>query len=73
MRPAIQISKETKDLISTFGTDDETYDDMIKKIYDLAVKQQLRELLLSSEGTISIDEAIRKHKKKWQKSDYSSL
>ncbi len=30
-------------------------------------KKQLREFLLSSEDTISIDDAIRRAKKRWQK------
>lgn len=63
----IQISKETKEQISTFGTKEDTYEDMIKRMYSLAVKEQLRELLMSSKNTISIDEAIARAKKKWQK------
>jgi hypothetical protein len=63
----IQLSTETKTLISTFGTKEDTYEDILKRMYQLAVKEQLREFLLSSEDTISIDRAIIKAKKKWQK------
>ena len=63
----IQISKETKEQISTFGTKEDTYDDIIKRIYSLAVKEQLRELLMSSKNTVSVDEAIARAKKKWRK------
>jgi len=34
----IQLSKETRDKISSFGVKGETYDDIIKRMCDLAVK-----------------------------------
>ncbi len=64
----IQLSKETKDKISSFGIKGESYDEILKKIYSLAVKEQLREFLLSSEDTISIEEARKELNKKWPKS-----
>ena len=63
----IQLSKETKDKISSFGAKGESYDEILKRVFSLAVKEQLRDFLMSSEGFISIDEAIEKHNKKWQK------
>ena len=67
MTSTIQLSKETKALISSFGTKEDTYEDIIKRVYKLAVKEQLREFLMSSEGTIPIEEALVKAKKKWHK------
>jgi hypothetical protein len=67
MSTTIQISQDTKELISTFGTKENTYEDIIKHMYKLAVKEQLREFLMSSKNTIPIDEAIKIAKKKWQK------
>ncbi len=64
----IQLSKEIKNKISSFGTKGESYDDILKRIYALAVKEQLREFLLSSEGTISIEEARKELDKKWPRS-----
>lgn len=64
----IQLSKETKDKISSFGMKGESYDSIIKRIYSFAVKEQLKEFLLSSEGTISIEEARKELNKKWPKS-----
>ena len=64
----IQLSKETKDKLSSFGIKGESYEDIIKRIYSFAVKEQLREFLLSSEGTISIEEARKELNKKWPKS-----
>ena len=64
----IQLSKETKDKISSFGVKGESYDEIIKRIYSLAVKDQLREFLLSSENTVSLDEFEKEINKKWPKS-----
>mgnify|MGYP001584571280 CR=1 FL=1 len=64
----VQLSKETKRKISTFGMKGESYDEIIRKIYSLAVREQLREFLLSSDGTISIEEARKKLDKKWPRS-----
>lgn len=67
MVSTIQLSTETKQLISTFGSKEDTYEDIIKRMYRLAAKEQLREFLLSSEGAIPIDEAIKRAKKQWSK------
>jgi hypothetical protein len=64
----IQLSKETKDKISSFGVKGESYDDIIKRIYSLAVKEQLRNFLMSDEGFIPIEEAIKEADKIWPKS-----
>tara|TARA_Y100000310_G_C20537482_1_gene741582 strand:- start:755 stop:961 length:207 start_codon:yes stop_codon:yes gene_type:complete len=61
----IQISKETKDKISSFGLKGESYEDIIKRIYSLAVKDQLKEFLMSDEGFIPIEDAIKEADKKW--------
>lgn len=67
MPTTVQISNETKKLISSFGSKEDTYEDIIKRMYNLAVKEQLREFLLSSEDAIPIDEAIRRAKKEWRR------
>jgi hypothetical protein len=63
----IQLSKETRDKISSFGIKGESYDSIIKRIYSFAVKEQLRTFLMSSEGCIPIEEAIKEADKKWPK------
>jgi hypothetical protein len=63
----IQLSKETKELISSFGSKEDTYEDIIKKMYSLAVKEHLREFLMNTDDCISIDDAIKEAKKRWQK------
>jgi hypothetical protein len=67
MTTTIQLSNDTKSLIGTFGNKEDTYEDIIKKMYNLAVKEQLREFLLSSDNTISLAEARKRHAKRWQK------
>jgi len=57
MTSTIQLSKETKALISSFGSKEDTYEDIIKRLYKLASKEQLREFLMSSEGTVTLAEA----------------
>ena len=64
----IQLSKETKDKISSFGVKGESYDKIIKRIYFLAVKEQLKEFLLSSKNTISIKEAREELNETWPRS-----
>ncbi len=68
MTSTIQLSNETKKLISSFGTKEETYEDIIKRIYNLAVKEQLRQFLMPSDRFISLDEFKKKVEKKWPKS-----
>ena len=67
MNSTIQVSKETKTLISTFGTKEDTYEDILKRMYKLAVHEQLRQFLMSSENTISLEEAKRRHAQKWSR------
>ena len=61
----IQLSKETRDKICSFGVKGESYDEILKRIYSLAVKEQLRNFLMSDEGFIPIEDAIKEADKKW--------
>ena len=64
----IQLSNETKNKISSFGSKGESYDMILQKLYNAAVKTQLRELLMSSENTVSLDHFEKEIDKKWPKS-----
>lgn len=66
MATTIQINEDTKKKIQSFGNKGETYNEIINKIYSLAVKEQLREFLYS-DNAIPIDEAIARAKKLWPK------
>ena len=61
----IQVSKELKENLATFGSKSETYDTILKRVYALAVKEQLRDFVMSSDGFIPIEEAIKEAEKKW--------
>lgn len=63
----IQISKEMKEKIATFGTKGESYEEILRRVYSLAVKEQLRQFLMSDEGFIPIEDAIKEADKKWPK------
>jgi hypothetical protein len=63
----IQLSKETKDKICSFGVKGESYDTILKRVYSLAVKEQLRDFLMSDAGFIPIEDAIKEADKKWSK------
>ena len=65
MVTTIQLSKSTKELLNSFGTKEDTYEDIIKRVYKLAVKEQLREFLMSSKDTITLEEARKRHSKRW--------
>ncbi len=68
MVTTIQLSNEMKKKIASFGVKGETYEQILRRIYSLAVNEQLREFLMSSENTLSIDEARKKLNKKWPRS-----
>ena len=67
MVTTIQLSDETKQMIGSFGSKVDTYEEIIKRIYNMAIKEQLRQFLLSSDDTISLEEAQKRHKVMWQK------
>ena len=63
----IQLSKETRDKICSFGVKGESYDEILKRIYSFAVKEQLSNFLMSDEGFVPIEDAIKEADKKWSK------
>lgn len=63
----IQLSKETRDKICSFGVKGESYDIILNRIYSLALKEQLRDFLMSDVGFVPIEDAIKEADKKWSK------
>jgi len=61
----IQLSKEMKEMLATFGNKNDTFETILRRIYNLAVKEQLRDFLMSSKGFIPIEEAIKEAEEKW--------
>lgn len=64
----IQLSKETKRKISSFGNKGESYEDILKKIYSMALKEQVRQFLMNEEDSITLEEFKKEINKKWPKS-----
>ena len=64
MNTTIKISKDTKKLISEFGSKEDTYEDIIIRMYNLAVKEQLRSFLYNKDS-VPIDDAIKRAKIQW--------
>ncbi len=64
----IQLSKETKKKISSFGTKGESYDQILNRIYSMAVKEQIRIFLMDDKDTITLEEFKKEVEKKWPKS-----
>jgi len=61
----IQVSEELKKKISSFGTKEETYEQILERIYDFAVQIQLKEFLMSSHDTVPVKEALKRAKAKY--------
>ena len=64
----IQVSKKLKEKIDSFGMKGETYEEILERIYNLAVEVQLREFLNSSDKFISLDDFEEEVENKWPKS-----
>ena len=65
MTSTIRLSNETKKLISSFGTKGESFETIIKRLYEISASQRLKEFLMPDEKFIPIEEAIRRAKKEW--------
>ena len=61
----IQLSREMREKIASFGNKNDTFDAILRRIYDLAAREHFREFMMSAEGFISIDEAREELDKKW--------
>jgi len=68
MNTTIQLSQEMKEKIASFGMKNESYDTILRRIYNLAVQHQLIDFLKANANFIPIDEAIKGAEKKWPKS-----
>ena len=55
-----------KERLASFGNKNDTFEVILRRIYELAVKEQFKNFMMSSPGFIPIDEAIARHNKKWR-------
>jgi predicted CopG family antitoxin len=67
MNTTIAISQSLRDEIKEFGHKGERYEEILQRILESAKKRQLHDLLMDEKGTIPIEEAITRAKKRWQK------
>lgn len=67
MATTISISHELKEKIRNLGRAGDSYEDVIKRMYDITSKHLLLTYLYDESDSISIDEAI-KEAKQWQES-----
>ncbi|MCK5283726.1 MAG: hypothetical protein KAK00_10075 [Nanoarchaeota archaeon] len=67
MNTTISISKDMKDKIREFGTKGDTYEDILRKLYESAKQRQLQDLLMNEENCIPIEEALSRAQKRWLK------
>jgi len=65
----IELSKELKEKIATFGDEEESYNKILERIYDMAVETHLRKFLLSEEDCVPIEEALERAKAKYGESN----
>lgn len=61
----IALSKEVKEKIKEFGMMGENYSDVIVRLIESARERQLHDFLMSSEGCVSIEDAIKEARAKW--------
>ena len=64
----IQVSNDLKKKLSSFGTKGESYEEILRRVYNMAVKTQLREFLMEGGDFVSLEEARKEVEKKWPKS-----
>ena len=56
----IQVDTETRDLIKSVGRMGETYDDVIRRMYQQTTENMMAKLLLDTSDSISIQEILKK-------------
>ncbi len=62
MATTISISKEMKEKIANLGKAGESYEDVIRRMYEYTSKNILRDYLYDTSDSISIDEARKRLK-----------
>lgn len=68
MATTISVSEEMKEKLRTFGKSGESYDDILRRMYEATKKNMLLQFLYDDSDSISIDEAIAESRKRWSKS-----
>ena len=61
----IAIPQKLKREVMELGNKGETYSDILARVLEAARQKMLYDILMSDENTITIDEAIAEHKRRW--------
>lgn len=67
MNTTISISRDVRDKIKEFGSKGDTYTDILNRLYESAKQRQLQDLLMDTNGCVSVENALKSAKQKWQK------
>ncbi len=67
MATTISISQDLKLKLRNLGRAGDSYEDVIRKMYELTRKSILHAYLYDTTDSVSIDEAISRARKEWQK------
>jgi predicted CopG family antitoxin len=68
MITTISISTELKEKLRNLGRTGDSYEDVIRRMYDVTSKNLLLTYLYDTSDAVDINEAITEAKKKWHKS-----
>jgi len=63
----IAVSREIRDKISGFGNKGESFSDILSRLLASAEQRLLDDILMSREGCVTIEEAIREAEGRWPK------
>ena len=67
MATTISISNDMKTKLKNIGMVGDSYEDIIRRMYEIARKKILFAYLYDTSNSITIDEAITQAKEKWRK------
>lgn len=65
MNTTISVSKELKEKLRSLGRAGDSYDDIIKRMYEVTKRHLMLQYLYDESDSVPIDEAITQAKKKW--------
>ncbi len=63
----ISIEKSTREKLSEFKLPEETYNELLLRLYKSACERQLQDLLMDTTNCTPIDKVLKEARKKWQK------
>jgi predicted CopG family antitoxin len=63
----IAITKDAQKMLKIFGNKGESYTEIIFKLCNSAKDRQIQDLLMNEKDTVSIEDALTRAKKRWQK------